>query len=120
MGARTTKQHHVTTDGHGGTNLVTRFTISDPDSGPSLSIDQIQRPPSGMPNPQDALPQITFLSVPAAIYADDDSLSTQSAETSTILTRSSTRSSATNLTLNSEWKHSNGSNSKLSNSPNSW
>ena len=118
MGARTTKQH-VTTD-HGGTNLVTRFTISDPDSGPSLSIDQVQRPPSGMPNPRDALPQITFLSVPAAIYADDDSVSTQSAETSTILTRSSTRSSATNLTLNSEWRHSNGSNSKLSNSPNSW
>ena len=58
------------------------------DQGDIVSF-QVQRPPEGMPNPQDAPNQMmNFLSVPAAVYVDDDSISTMSAETTTILTRS--------------------------------
>ena len=60
-----------------------------------------QRPPSGMPNPQEEAPKMTFLSVPSAVYIDDDSISSMSADT-TLMTKSSTSSSTANLTSSTE------------------
>ncbi len=101
MGAKTGK-HQNPSSSHSNSNprnLVTKFTIESEASNPSGDVynHQVQRPPSGMPNPQDAGPQMTFLSVPAAVYVDDDSCSTMSAETTTILSKSSRDTSSTNL-----------------------
>ena len=76
---------------------VTKFT---PPRDQSLeSLKSTQRPPSGMPNPKEEAPKMTFLSVPSAVYIDDDSISSLSADT-TVMTRSS-ESSTTNLATTS-------------------
>merc|ERR1711953_1531984 len=54
-----------------------------------------------MPNPQEEAPKMTFLSVPSAVYIDDDSISSMSADT-TLMTKSSTSSSTANLTSSTE------------------
>ena len=55
------------------------------------------RPPSGMPNPRDAPMRQNFLTVPTLVYVDDDTMSTLSAETTTLFTKSSAESSMSNL-----------------------
>lgn len=91
MGAKVTKQSN---------NEVTKFTRDDLDESSDEGNDhqQQQRPPPGMPNPRDVPAKKNFLSVPAVIYVDDDSISTMSAETTTLFTKSSAESSTTNLT----------------------
>ena len=97
---------------HSHQDLVTKFTADNDARPEQIFSSQVQRPPEGMPNPRDVPPQMTFLSVPAAVYVDDDSLSTMSADTTTILTKSSRDSSNTNLS------HSNSDRRLSSNS--SW
>ena len=76
-------------------NTVTKFTLDDE-----------QRPPTGMPNVRDAAEQINFLSVPTTTedrYPKEDSSTDASAETTTLL--SSKDSSSPNLTT-SDRSHS--------------
>jgi len=90
MGAKVTKQN---------SNEVTKFTRDDQNESSDEGDErQQQRPPPGMPNPRDVPAKKNFLSVPAVIYVDDDSISTMSAETTTLFTKSSAESSTTNLT----------------------
>ena len=56
---------------------------------------KIFRPPSGMPNPRHYR-KMDFLSVPTIVHMDEDSMSSVSADTTTIFTKSSC-SSTTNL-----------------------
>ena len=56
-----------------------------------------RRPPEGMPNPKDAPMRQNFLTVPTLVYVDDDTMSTVSAETTTLFTKSSAESSMSNL-----------------------
>ena len=88
MGTKVTKPHQ--------NDQVTKFTPPRENSENNIAT---QRPPSGMPNPKDEPQKMTFLSVPSAVYIDDDSISSISADTS-FLTKSSA-SSINNLTSSS-------------------
>ena len=97
MGTKVTKPGH--------NDLVTKLSPNKENSGNNASQHEtekaFQRPPSGMPNPRDEAPKMTFLSVPSAVYIDDDSISSLSADT-TVMTKSSTSSSTANLALSGE------------------
>ena len=86
MGTKVTKPNQ--------NDQVTKFTAPRENSE-----TKIQRPPSGMPNPKEEPQKMTFLSVPSAVYIDDDSISSISADTS-FLTKSS-ESSINNLASSS-------------------
>ena len=80
--------------------LLTRVTKFVPENE-SDDDDEYnhQRPPTGMPNPKDYQGQkMDFLSVPTILHVDDDSVSTVSAETTTLFTKSS---SSSTINLNS-------------------
>ena len=81
--------------------LLTRVTKFVPENESDEDDDEYnhQRPPTGMPNPKDHQGQkMDFLSVPTILHVDDDSVSTVSAETTTLFTKSS---SSSTINLNS-------------------